>query len=300
MTQHPYRLAVLRAAQGPVVVAEQGGKLVPLADLLAGAGPFEDLGPIVERWEVLGPMIDRAIAAGGARFAASVLDGAQAHFAVPFARPANIICIGANYHDHVAEMPVPMVPSYPYAFLKPTRNTLRATGDAVVAPRHVAMMDYEAELGVVIGRPCKDVDAANALDCVAGYCNFNDLSARDWIASRPPIGIDWFTHKGHDGFAPMGPYFLPAQFVPDPQALPVWLSVNGVTKQDSSTAQMIFGVAAIIAHLSRTATLAPGDVIATGTPAGVGHGRRPPEYLKPGDEVQMAIGDLGTLTTPIV
>ena len=142
--------------------------------------------------------------------------------------------------------------------------------------------------------------AEKALDQVAGYLNFNDLSARDWIASRPGVGIDWLIHKGHDGFAPVGPYFVPAQFVPDPQDLPVRLTVNGEVKQNSNTGQMIFGVADIIAHLTTVMTLHPGDIIATGTPAGVAHGRNPQEYLKAGDEIRMEIGSLGTLITPVI
>ncbi|WP_428331835.1 fumarylacetoacetate hydrolase family protein [Novosphingobium sp.] len=303
MTQTPYRLAVMKTGGARVVVVEHAGRMLPLGDVLAGtdlAGTLSDLGPVIAQWDRYGPAIDTAVATGIVAQSAETISADGVQLAMPFASPPNLICIGANYHDHVAEMPIPMVPTQPYAFLKPTRNTLRGTGDAVTAPRHVTMFDFEAELAVVIGRACKDVTEADALAYVAGYCNFNDLSARDWIASRPPIGIDWFLHKGHDGFAPMGPYFLPARFVADPQDLPVRLSVNGVVKQDSTTAQMIYGVAAIIAHLSRTATLLPGDIIATGTPAGVGHGRHPPEYLKPGDEICMEIGALGRLVTPIV
>jgi 2-keto-4-pentenoate hydratase/2-oxohepta-3-ene-1,7-dioic acid hydratase in catechol pathway len=162
------------------------------------------------------------------------------------------------------------------------------------------MMDWEAELAVIIGTRCRDVPEERALDVVAGYANFNDLSARDWIASRPPIGVDWVQHKNFDGFGPFGPYFVPAVFAGDPQALPVRLWVNGVLKQDGTTATMVYGVAAVVAHLSQIMTLEPGDVIATGTPAGVGHGRKPPEYLKPGDEVRMEIGNLGELVTPII
>ena len=193
-----------------------------------------------------------------------------------------------------------MTPAYPYSFLKPWKNTLRGSGESVAVPDGVRMMDWEAELAVVIGAPAARVSAADALDYVAGYANFNDLSARDWLASRPPVGIDWVRHKAFDGFAPFGPYFVPAQFVPDPQNLAVRLWVNGEPRQESSTEQMVFGVAAIIAHLTSIMTLAPGDVIATGTPAGVGHGREPQQFLRPGDEVRIEIGPLGELVTPIV
>ncbi len=303
MTVPFYRLAVMKADDSGLAVIEREGKLVPLHLLLEGReheGAIHELDRLMDDWPTLQKQLDEAVVARAELFENSSWDAASGVFAAPFAHPGNIICIGANYHDHVAEMPVPMTPTYPYAFLKPVRNTLRATGEPVVAPRHVRMMDWEAELGVVIGRTCKNVRVEEALDHVAGYINVNDLSARDWIASRPAVGIDWLIHKGHDGFAPTGPYFVPATFVPDPQDLPVVLSVNGTVKQNSTTGQMIFGVAEIIAHLTTAMTLFPGDIIATGTPAGVGHGRNPPEYLKPGDEIRMEIGSLGTLVTPVI
>ena len=295
-----YRLAVINGADGPLAVAEQAGRMVPLHALLGDAAAHTDLGSLLADWPAASVRIDAAVAAGAALFAAAAIDAASADFALPFASPGALMCIGANYHDHIAEMTMPMKPEYPYAFVKPTHNTLRASGDGVEAPKGVAMMDWEAELGAVIGTPAKHVGEEEALDHVAGYINFNDLSARDWVASRPPIGVDWVRHKAHDGFAPVGPYFVPARFVADPQNLPIRLSVNGAVKQDSNTGQMIYGLKAIIRHLSSIMTLRPGDIIATGTPAGVGHGRKPPEYLKPGDEIRMEIGPLGELVTPII
>lgn len=303
MTGKFYRLAVIAGQDGPVAVAEQNEKLVPLHLLLEGLGAdgvIRDLGPLMQDWPTWRVRLDHAVAEHAELFNRSALKAADAKFALPIAQPGNLICIGANYHDHVAEMPVPMTPTYPYAFLKPERNTLSASGEPVLAPRFVKMMDWEAELGVVIGQECKNVPAEKAFDVVAGYVNFNDLSARDWIASRPGVGIDWVVHKAHDGFAPVGPYFVPAHFIPDPQNLPILLTVNGVVKQKSTTGQMIFGVTKIIEHLTTIMTLYPGNIIATGTPAGVGHGRNPPQYLHAGDEVQMEIGPLGKLTTPII
>ena len=300
MSGNMYRLAIIIVEGQRVAVVEREDRLVPLYRLVVGTEPLNDLGPLLEDWPAWQAKIEAGIAAHPELFDASGIDAKSATFALPFERPANLICIGANYHDHVAEMPVPMTPTYPYGFLKPVRNTVRATGEPVLAPRHVNMMDWEAEMGAVIGRAGKNVSIDDALGLVAGYVNFNDLSARDWIASRPGVGIDWLIHKGHDGFAPIGPYFVPAKFIPDPQALPVKLTVNGVVKQDSSTAQMIYGVAEIIVHLTTVMTLLPGDIIATGTPAGVGHGRKPPEYLKPGDTVETEIGPVGRLVTPIV
>lgn len=297
-----YRLAVVRSGDRDVAVVEQDGRLLPVAALLGDAalGALDDLAPLLQDWARWSGALDAAVATAGERFRSEGSPVAEARFRPPLKAPGKLICIGANYHDHIAEMPIPIVPTYPYSFLKPASNTLRGSGEAVVAPAGVKMFDWEAELAVIIGTTCKDVSEADALGVIAGYANFNDFSARDWIASRPPIGVDWVQHKGFDGFAPFGPYLLPARFVADPQDLPVRLSVNGIVKQDSTTAQMVYGIAPIIAHLTSIMTLSPGDVIATGTPAGVGHGRKPPEYLKPGDEVRMEIGALGELVTPII
>jgi 2-keto-4-pentenoate hydratase/2-oxohepta-3-ene-1,7-dioic acid hydratase in catechol pathway len=305
MIRTGYRLAVLKASQGGGVVVERGEKLLPLADVLEGTGaelpgPLTDLMPLLQDWGRWNSVIEQAVEAAEARFARDGRPAAEASFAAPLAAPGKIICIGSNFHDHIAEMAIPVVPTYPYSFLKPANNTVRATGDAVSVPHRAKMMDWEVELGVVIGSMVADVPEDRALDAVAGYMNFNDLSARDWLASRPAIGVDWVQHKAFDGFAPMGPYLLPSQFVPDPQDLAMRLSVNGELKQDSTTGQMVFGVAAIIAHLTSIMTLFPGDVIATGTPAGVGHGAKPPQYLQPGDEVRIEIEGLGELVTPIV
>lgn len=300
-----YRLATVEQGGAPIVMIEVDGTAVPLTALLESGdldrlgGVPKDLMPLLEDWMHWSATLPERIAVK-ARFGDGAMPAASLTFLPPIALPRKLICIGANYHDHIAEMPIPITPTYPYSFLMTPSNTLRGSGAPVEKPAMSQMMDWEAELAAVIGTTCRDVPVESALDVVAGYANFNDLSARDWIASRPPIGVDWVQHKCFDGFGPMGPYFVPAEFVGDPQALPVRLSVNGVSKQDSTTAQMVFGVAEIIAHLSSIMTLEPGDVIATGTPAGVGHGRQPPEYLKPGDEVRMEIGNLGELVTPIV
>lgn len=297
-----YRLAVVDADGEPQVVVERGGRLLALATVLGPAlagklGSVRDLQPLLDDWPNWSAALDDVVE--NADFGSGQL-ASEARFRAPIALPGKIVCIGANYHDHIAEMPMPMVPKYPFSFLKPANSTIRGSGDPVAKPVGVSMMDFEAELGVVIGATGRNVAAADALSIVAGYANLNDLSARDWLESRPPIGVDWVRHKAHDGFCPFGPYLLPARFVADPQDLHVHLTVNGVTKQDTNTRNMIYGVAAIIEHLSSIMTLMPGDVIATGTGAGVGHGRKPPEYLVPGDEVRMSIGELGTLATPIV
>lgn len=298
-----YRLAVIDTAAGTTPVIERDGVLLPLALILElgdGGGILADLAPLLTDWPRWSAILPERVAAAGNRFKHDGVKAEHARYRPVIMAPGKIVCIGANYHDHIAEMKIPMAPTYPYAFLKPPSTTLRGSGEAVVAPAGVSMMDWEAELAVVIGTRARDVKEADALGVVAGYANFNDLSARDWLANRPAVGIDWVRHKCWDGFAPIGPYLVPAEFVPDPQALPIALTVNGAVKQRSNTQQMVFGVAAIIAHLSTIMTLEPGDIIATGTPAGCAAGQASPEWLKVGDEVRIEIGALGTLVTPIV
>jgi 2-keto-4-pentenoate hydratase/2-oxohepta-3-ene-1,7-dioic acid hydratase in catechol pathway len=286
---------------------ERGGKALPLADLLnsvdfrhSDQNESIDMMALLEDWATWHPRLEQIAEDAADQFATSGEDIAGLDYLPPIALPRKLICIGANYHDHIAEMGIPMAPTIPYAFLKAASTTLRGSGQPVEKPRDIEMFDWEAELAVVIGQTCKNVAEVDALGVVAGYANFNDLSARDWVGRRLPIGVDWVLHKGYDGFGPMGPWLVPAAYAGDPSDMPVKLSVNGVVKQDSSTAQMVFGVAQLIAHLSSTMTLEPGDVIATGTPAGVGHGRKPPEFLNPGDEIRIEIGNLGELVTPII
>lgn len=299
-----YRLAVIEDAGSSKVVAERNGALLPLADILSGevqslATDARDLKPLIARWGEVEPVLADAVAAAAARFETEGRDAAQAKFLPPVAAPDKLICVGVNYQDHIDEMNITIDLPYPYCFLKPAGNTLRGSGVTVTLPSNAEMFDWEAELAVVIGAPARNVSADDALAHVAGYANFNDLSARDRLATRSAVGVDWVFMKAHDGFAPMGPYLVPARFIPDPQNLPVQLSVNGEMKQDSSTAQMVFGVAAIIEHLSSIMTLEPGDVIATGTPAGTASGHSPVVWLKRGDEMIVEIGDLGRLVTPL-
>lgn len=302
-----YRLATVQTDSGPSVIVECNGRALPLIDILdasdlaqlGGKAPG-DLMPLLENWEMWDATLKVRADAATATFANKGVSPDTLEFLPPIALPRKLICIGANYHDHIKEMGIPMAPTTPYSFLKAASTTLRGSGAAVTKPDDVEMFDWEAELAVVIGKRCKNVPIENALDVVAGYTNFNDLSARDWVARRLPIGIDWVLHKGYDGFGPMGPYLVPSEFAGDPADMPVRLSVNGTTKQDSSTAQMVFGVRELIAHLSSYMTLEPGDTIATGTPAGCGNGRKPPEFLKQGDVVRVEIGNLGELVTPIV
>jgi 2-keto-4-pentenoate hydratase/2-oxohepta-3-ene-1,7-dioic acid hydratase in catechol pathway len=232
---------------------------------------------------------------------------ADVRLLVPIAYPSKLLLLAGNYAKHIAERggtAAERRETFPYVFMKPPGTTLTRPGDPIILPRvspdHI---DWECELGVVIGRTCRHVEEDEALSCIAGYTIVNDISDR---AFRPNPErktrerdkfFDWLHGKWHDTFCPMGPCLLSADAVADPQSLPIRLSVNGEMKQDSSTAEMVFPVAAIIAFISRMMTLQPGDVIATGTPSGVGSATG--TYLRPGDMVVAAIEPIGTLENPV-
>ena len=212
---------------------------------------------------------------------------------VPIARPGKIVCVGLNYSDHAEEQGAEL-PSAPLLFAKFT-TALSGPGDPIVIPSHVTKCDYEAELGVVIGSTVKGVSKENALEAVAGYLVANDVSARDLQFADG----QWTRGKSPDTFCPVGP-LVPAADVGDPHALGIRAILNGETVQDSTTANLIFGIDEIISHASRTMTLEPGDLILTGTPAGVGVFRDPQRLLQPGDEVTIDIDGVGSLTNPVV
>ena len=213
--------------------------------------------------------------------------------ALSISRPGKIVCVGLNYLDHAQETGQE-VPRAPLLFAK-WPNTLIGHGDTIVLPREAGEVDYEAELGVVIGTTAKHVAEAQALDHVEGYICLNDVSARDLQFADG----QWTRGKSPDTFCPVGPRLVARGEIDDPQQLAIRCILNGQTMQDSSTAQMIFSVAEIIAYVSRVITLEPGDLIATGTPAGVGVFRDPKVLLKDGDEVSVEIDGLGTLTNPV-
>ncbi len=213
---------------------------------------------------------------------------------LPIERPQKIVCVGLNYRDHAAEQGVPL-PDRPLLFAK-WPNTLIGPGQPIVIPAITEQVDYEAELGVVIGRRVRGVSVENALEAVAGYVCVNDVSARDLQFSDK----QWVRGKSLDTFCPVGPALVPASEVPDPQALGIRAILNGQVMQESTTANMVFTVAEIIAFVSQGITLEPGDLIATGTPAGVGIFRSPPVLLQPGDEITIEIDRLGALTNPVV
>ncbi len=254
---------------GEIAFAQQhpGGAATRLrGDLLAG---FEETGERVEIAKLLAPLA-----------------------------PVSLLCIGLNYRQHAAETGAPL-PVVPVLFMKGI-NAVQNPGDPIALPRWLrsAKVDFECELAVVIGRRCKNVPRAEALDYVLGYTCANDVSARDW--QKEGGGSQWCRGKTFDTFAPLGPCLVTRDEIPDPNALRIRTEVNGETLQDCSTGDMIFDVPTLIEFLSGSTTLLPGTVILTGTPHGVGIARTPPRFLQPGDSVTVEIERIGALINPVV
>ena len=223
-----------------------------------------------------------------------LVHGRDAYWFAPVPRPRKIICIGLNYRDHAAESSM-AIPEKPVMFSK-FSSCVIAPGEPVVVPSTSQQVDYEAELAVVIGRRAKHVPVARAYDYVLGYTAFNDVSARDFQFADG----QWQRGKSCDTFAPMGQSIVTTDVIPDPHKLSIKLVLNGQAMQDSNTDQLIFGVPALIEFITQSITLEPGDVIATGTPSGVGFARKPPVFLKPGDQMEVLIEGMGGLGNPVV
>jgi len=224
----------------------------------------------------------------------------QVRLKSPVPRPGAVVSAGKNFSDHVAEMASKKGPAAPVAFLKLPGSVIGPEDD-IPHPPEVKNLDYEVELAIVIGKPCVDVSQDEALDYVAGYSAFNDISARDTIRGENKNGIH-LMGKSFPGFAPMGPYLVTADEIPDPQNLKLKLSVNGETRQDSNLSYMIFKIRDMIAYWSQMG-LNPGDILTTGTPRGVAAGRKPdqiPWWLKPGDVVEAEVENIGMLKNRIV
>jgi len=204
------------------------------------------------------------------------------------ARPSKIVCVGLNYADHARESGMD-IPKEPVLFFKAT-SSLCGPNDPVVIPRNSQKTDWEVELAIIIGKKASYVSEPEALQHVAGYALHNDYSEREFQLER---GGQWVKGKSCDTFAPLGPFLATPEEIGDPQALPMWLKVNGVTRQNSTTAQMVFGVAQLVSYISQFMSLLPGDVISTGTPPGVGLGFKPPVFLQAGDVVELGIEGLG-------
>lgn len=293
-----------------------GDRVLPATPLLEGA-PGIDSSSVLGLLQSWGEVHPRLVAAAAK---AKPTDGrplSDVALLAPILYPGAIFCAGANYWDHMKEMnerqhrltgkepPPPSKAKSPWFFIKTGAHSIVGSGANVRMPPQSQKLDWEAEVGVVIGKPARNIPAARAFDVVAGYLCVNDLSARDLGTQADRAGtamfMDWLGQKCFDDAAPMGPWFTPAAFVPDPNDMSVKLWVNGVLKQNSNSKNMIHSIAEQIEALSHQLTLRPGDVIATGTPAGVGAGRgESGEFLKPGDEVKVEVQYCGTLVNRMV
>jgi 2-keto-4-pentenoate hydratase/2-oxohepta-3-ene-1,7-dioic acid hydratase in catechol pathway len=220
---------------------------------------------------------------------------AGAEILCPVERPGKVLCAGVNYASHKSENPAAVLPQVPFFFSK-LPSAVIGPGQRVPKPQLDTQLDYEVELAVVIGRRAKRLSPDNALGAVWGYTVMNDISARDIQFTDNQITLG----KGCDGFCPLGPCVVPASEVPDPQDLTVSSYVNGEQRQKESTANMLFGVADLLTYVTRYITLEAGDVITTGTPAGVGCFMQPPRWLQPGDLVEVQVDAIGTLSNPVV
>jgi 2-keto-4-pentenoate hydratase/2-oxohepta-3-ene-1,7-dioic acid hydratase in catechol pathway len=304
-TMSRYKLVTTQSAQGPragLVVEETMYDVATVT----GRASYATVLDVLRDWDAAQPRLQEAARSAGKTPAQGhPLRGAKLLAPVP--APAGIFCAGANFTDHMLEMakvqnlaPEPDPHDLglkPWHFIKAV-HCLAPPDSTVMLPAYSAMVDWEAELTAVIGRSARDVPIENALDHVAGYTIANDLSARDFtkrphIADNSPFKYDWLGQKCFEGACPLGPWIVPADAIADPQNVAIKLWVNDVIKQDSHTSKMIFTLAEQIAHLSTRLTLQPGDLILTGTPAGVGLARK--EFLRPGDVVKVWIKGIGTL-----
>ncbi|HIX55044.1 MAG TPA: fumarylacetoacetate hydrolase family protein [Candidatus Sphingobacterium stercoripullorum] len=215
--------------------------------------------------------------------------------ASPIARPSKLVCIGLNYKDHAEETGA-KIPEEPIIFMKSTTSIV-GPNDSIMIPRGSTKTDWEVEVGVVIGKKARYVSESEAMDYVAGYVLHNDVSEREYQLER---GGTWDKGKGCDTFAPLGPVMTLKENVQDVNNLNIWLKVNGKTYQNGNTKNLIFSIAHVVSYLSEFMTLLPGDVISTGTPAGVGLGFNPPIYLKPGDVVELGADELGVSKQEVI
>ncbi len=262
----------------------------------AAGGTIHDLTAVLGVTDV-GEMLARGIAAADVedlQVRAQTFTPDEVVLQAPIRRPGKIVCVGLNYHDHCREQGV-APPAYPMLFSK-FANAVSHPGASVTRPVATEQLDLECELAVVIGKHASRIGPAEAPGVIFGYSILNDVTMRDLQREDR----QWLRAKGSDGFAPMGPAVVTTDELGDPQALRMRSAVNGETWQDSTTAEMIFDVFTVVAFASRTITLEPGDVIATGTPAGVGHYQQPPRYLADGDVMRCEIAGIGAIENPVV
>jgi len=284
------RLATLQTAAGPRAVARHGDAYVDLHATDARLPPSVRL--LLEG----GAGLLRSAAAAAARPDAVRIPVAGARLLPPVPDPQKIVCIGLNYRDHAAETNAPL-PKEPILFSKFV-TALVGPEAPIVLPPVSQEVDYEAELVLVVGRSGRFVKESEATDYLAGWTVGHDVSARDWQLKKD--GRQWLSGKTFDTFAPTGPELVLRDEMPDAGDIGIRLRLNGRTMQDSSTKQLIFGPAALVAYISQVVTLAPGDLIFTGTPPGVGMARKPPVWLRGGDVVEVEIDGLGVLRNPVV
>lgn len=282
------RFVTYQAAEGPRVAARRNEGYVDLQQ--ADPALPSDLRTLLEQGQPTLEQARRAAERG------AVLEASKLRLLPPIPWPEKVICIGLNYADHAAESGLP-IPSEPVVFNKFV-TALRGPHDPIVLPRNSSKVDYEAELVVVIGRGGRHIAIEAAPAHVGGYMCGHDVSARDWQLEK--AGGQWLLGKSFDSFAPTGPELVTPDEVGDPGTLDISLRRNGQTLQHSNTRQLIFSVPQLIAYVSGVCTLAPGDLIFTGTPPGVGAARKPPVFLQPGDVVEVEIERLGILRNEVV
>lgn len=291
-----FALATIRHEGAAVPVLVAADRLIDLREAPLRAHSMLDL---LAGWDAALPALERLAAS-----AAPGLAVGAPRWLPPVPGAAYVFCAAANYRSHLEEMAAvagatPPPAAEPFFFVKTARNALVGDGEPIRLPACARAVDWEVELAVVVGRRGRSIAAARAMDHVAGYTVFNDVSARDLNRrSDGPFPHDWLSGKCADTFGPCGPVLLPARLVEDWRALRLRLWVNGVLKQDAVAGEMLFGIPEQIAYLSRALTLEPGDLIATGTPAGVGLARG--EFLRPGDVVVAEVDGIGRLTNPVV
>lgn len=307
---HSFRLLTYARDNKPVGAVFMNNQVFDLADVLPRAPTVLD---VLNDWENTQPVL-ATLAKDSSRLAwlsGRSLDTVT--YLPPVLYPNGIYCAGANYTDHLAEMSkafnLPAEPDPheigmpPWLFIRTARNTMVGHDGRVTIPTYSKQFDWELEVAVVIGRQCKDVNEADAMDYVAGYTIINDLSARDFM-KRPKstpgsaMEYDWISQKNFDGACPIGPWIVPRDDIANPLDLDLKLWVNDALMQDSSTSKMIFNYAELVSFLSQRFTLYPGDIVTTGTPAGVGMPRG--VFLKQGDKVRIAVENIGELTTMLI
>jgi len=287
------RLVTFARRGGPATANISIGALVDRGEAIVELGAVAHHDDLLGWLDLDGPQMRQARDLMAKPPAGAVVAHDAVRLRAPVPRPGKLVCIGLNYRDHAAESKMP-VPERPVVFSKFTTSVI-GPGDSIVIPPSSQKVDYEAELAVVIGRRIKHGSRDEAARAILGYTIVNDVSARDFQFGDG----QWQRGKSCDTFAPMGPWIATADEIADPQQLAISLRVNGRTLQSSNTNQMIFGAVDLVEYVSETITLEPGDIIATGTPSGVGFARQPPVFLAPGDVVDVAIDGLGVLSNPV-